>query len=160
MTVQVTENVIIKGNPEEIFELWNDLEIFPSIIKEIKEVQKISDIHSHWVVKGPLGKDIEWTAEITRFDEDRRIGWKTLEGDIKTSGQVTFMDLPNHQTEVTVTMMLVPPAGKVGEVFARVVENPRKLLVEGLKDFKSFAEDMPERIRKYKDNPKGSSFKP
>lgn len=148
MAVQITESVIIKGNASEIFNLWSDLEMLPSIIPDIKEVQQIDELTSRWVVKGPLGKDFSWIAEITRFDEDRRIGWRTIEGDIKTSGQVTFKDLPENETEMTVTMQYVPPAGKVGEAVSKVLENPRDKISSGLRDFKSFAENMPDRIRK------------
>ena len=148
MTVQITESVIIKGSAEEVFSSWSDLEMLPSIIKDLKQVQQIDELTSKWVVKGPLGKDFEWTAQITRFDEDRRIAWKTLEGDIKTSGQVTFTDLPQNETEVTVMMQYVPPAGKVGEVASKILENPRGKITEGLRDFKAYIENMPSRLNK------------
>jgi uncharacterized membrane protein len=150
MAVQITQSVIIKGQPEEVFNLWNDIELFPSIIKDIKEVEKIDELVSRWVVEGPFGKEYEWTAQITRFDEDRRIAWKTVDGDIKTSGQVTFKDLPKSETEVTLSMQYVPPAGKVGDVVSKVMENPQKKISESLRDFKAYVEDMPERIRKNK----------
>ncbi len=146
--VQITESVIVKGPVDEIFNMWSDLEILPSIIDDLKEVTQIDELTSHWVVKGPFGKDYQWIAEITRFDEDRRIAWRTLEGDIKTSGQVTFKDLPDNETEMTVMMQYVPPAGKVGAAVSKVVDNPRNKISEGLHDFKAFAEGMPDRIRK------------
>ena len=148
MTVQITESVIIKGSAEEVFSSWSELDFLPSIIKDIKQISKLDELTSHWVVKGPLGKDYEWTAQITRFDEDRRIAWKTLEGDIKTSGQVTFKDLPDNETEMTVMMQYVPPAGKVGEVASKVLANPREKVTEGLRDFKAYIENMPDRMRK------------
>jgi uncharacterized membrane protein len=146
--VQITESVIIKGPVDEIFNMWSDLEMLPSIIKDIKEVTQLSELTSRWVVKGPLGKDYSWVAEVTRFDEDRRIAWKTIEGDIKTSGQVTFKDFPDQETEMTVMMQYVPPAGKVGAAVSKILENPRDKIASGLRDFKAFAEDMPDRIRK------------
>jgi uncharacterized membrane protein len=146
--VQITESVIIKGAADQIFNVWSDLEMLPSIIKDIKEVRQLSELTSQWTVKGPLGKDFSWLAEITRFDEDRRIAWKTIEGDIKTSGQVTFMDLPEEETEMTVKMQYVPPAGKVGAVVSKVLENPKDKVADGLRDFKAFVEDMPGRIHK------------
>lgn len=148
MAVQITESVIIKGDAANIFSLWSDLEMLSSIIDDIKDVKQLDELRSHWVVKGPLGKDFEWVAEVTRFDEDRRIGWRTLEGDIKTSGQVTFKDLPDHQTEMTVLVQYVPPAGKVGEIASRVLEKPREKITEGLRDFKAFAEGREKTIRK------------
>lgn len=148
MPVQITESVIIKGSAEEVFSSWSTLEMLPSIIKDIQQVDQLDELNSRWVVKGPLGKSFEWIAQITRFDEDRRIAWKTLEGDIKTSGQVTFKDLPDNETEMTVMMQYVPPAGKVGEVVSEVLQNPREKISEGLRDFKAYVENMPDRIRK------------
>lgn len=148
MTVQITESVIIKGTSDEIFGMWSDLEMLPSIIEDIKDVKQLDELRSHWVVKGPLNKSFEWIAEITRFDEDRRIAWKTLEGDIKTSGQVTFKDLPNSETEMTVMMQYVPPAGKLGDVASKVLVNPREKITDSLRDFKAYAENMPDRMRK------------
>lgn len=146
--VQITESVIVKGPVDEIFNMWSDLEMLPSIIDDLKEVTQLDELTSHWVVQGPFGKDFQWVAEITRFDEDRRIAWRTLEGDIKTSGQVTFKDLPDNETEMTVMMQYVPPAGKVGAAVSKVVDNPRNKISDGLRDFKSFAEGMPDRIHK------------
>jgi uncharacterized membrane protein len=146
--VKITESVIVKGPVDEIFGMWSDLEMLPSIIKDLKEVSQLDELTSHWVVQGPFGKDYQWIAEITRFDEDRRIAWRTLEGDIKTSGQVTFKDLPEEETEMTVMMQYVPPAGKVGAAVSKVIDNPRNKIAEGLRDFKAFAEGMPDRIHK------------
>ena len=148
MAVQFTESIIIKGDSGSIFSLWSDLEMLPSIIDDIKDVKQLDELRSHWVVKGPLGKNFEWVAEITRFDEDRRIAWRTLEGDIKTSGQVTFNDLTNNQTEMTVNIQYVPPAGKIGEFASKVLEKPREKITEGLRDFKAFAEGRESTVRK------------
>lgn len=152
MAVQMTESVIIKGSAGELFQMWADLGMLPSIIDDIKEVHVIDEQRSKWTVKGPLGKDFSWVAEITRFEEDHRIAWRTLEGDIKTSGQVTFKDLPqDNNTEMTVMMQYVPPGGKVGEVASKVLEGPRGKLSEGLHDFKKYAEgnyDRPEKFNK------------
>ena len=151
MATQITETIIIKGSADKIFELWTDIELLPSIIKDIKEVSRIDELTSRWVVNGPLGKDLHWTAHITRFDEDKRIAWNTVEGDIKTSGQVTFNQMPDEQTEVTVLLQYVAPAGKIGDVLSKVIDKPRKKVSEALRDFKAYAENMPERIRKNKD---------
>jgi uncharacterized membrane protein len=150
MAVQLTESVIIKGTAAELFDMWSDLEFLPSVIDDIKEVHQIDELRSQWTVKGPLGKDFSWIAEITRFEEDRRIAWRTLEGDIKTSGQVTFKDLPQDaNTEMTVTMQYVPPAGKIGEVASKILEGPRGKLSEGLHDFKKYAESSYPRAGKF-----------
>jgi uncharacterized membrane protein len=148
MTVQITESIIIKGDANEIFDIWRNVELFPSIMQELKDVKQIDAEKSRWVVSGPLGKDFEWIAEITRFEEDRRIAWKTIEGDIKTSGQVTFKDLPQNETELTVMMQYVPPAGKLGDVVSKAIADPRGKSTDSLRDFKRYAENRPDKQNK------------
>ncbi|MEZ4633465.1 MAG: hypothetical protein R2856_00525 [Caldilineaceae bacterium] len=53
---------------------------------------------------------------------------------------MTFNSLPNEQTEVTVTMQYVPPAGLAGEVVAELFGNPEGKLTEDLRNFKKFIE--------------------
>jgi len=96
---------------------------------------------SHWVVAGPLGKQVEWDAETTRLEKNKRIAWNSKEtSDIKTSGQVTFNDLGKGQTEVTVTLQWVVPAAKGGETLMGLVADPAKRLEEDLLSFKHYVE--------------------
>jgi uncharacterized membrane protein len=148
---RVTKSIIVKGGVSDIFDLWSNFENFPHFMKYIKTVHRIGDRVSHWVMEGPLGKEIEWVAEITTFEPNKRIAWSTKdrasegEGDITTSGQVTFRELTNNETEVTVMLHYVPPAGKVGEVVAKIFSNPDSRLQEDLRNFKAYAEGMFER---------------
>jgi uncharacterized membrane protein len=41
MTVQITESIIIKGDAADVFSMWNDLEMLPSIIPAIKQVNQL-----------------------------------------------------------------------------------------------------------------------
>ena len=59
---------------------------------------------------------------------------------IRTSGQVTFNELPNNQTEITVTLQYVAPGGAAGEKVARLLKNPEQMLEEDLRNFKAFVE--------------------
>ena len=80
------------------------------------------------------------TRETTRLEPNKRIAWNSIEGDVKTSGQVTFNDLGKGETEVTVTFQYTPPAGAAGELVARALENPETLIDESVRAFKSYAE--------------------
>jgi uncharacterized membrane protein len=141
MTEQVTRSIIIKGSPNELYNLWADLEQHPNFAEDLKSVTKIDEKLSRWVMKGPLGKEITWTTETTRDEQARRIAWRTLDGDIKTSGQVTFTPLPDDQTQVTVMMQYVPPAGVVGSTLAKVFDDPAGRVEKDLYGFKKYAEN-------------------
>jgi uncharacterized membrane protein len=141
MADQVTKSIIVKADAAEVFNIWANFENFPHFMKYIKSIQKTGDRTSHWVMEGPLGKDLEWDAETTKLETNKRIGWNSRDGgDIKTSGQVTFNQLPQGQTEITVTLQYVPPAGAIGEFIANLFSDPEKRLDEDLANFKSYVE--------------------
>lgn len=147
MQDQITRSIIIKARAEEAFTAWANFENFPHFMKYIKSVNKTGPKSSHWVMEGPLGKDVGWDAEITRFEEGKRIGWSTKDhaGDVTTSGQVTFNSLPNEETEVTVMMQYVPKAGIAGDIVAKLFARPGDRVEEDLSNFKSYIEGNYER---------------
>lgn len=142
MPKQVMKSIIIKGDPANVYALWSDIENFPRFMSNVKKVKKLGANKSEWTVAGPLGTDVTWTAEMTREEKDKRIAWssKDSHGSVTTSGQVTFNQLPDDQTEVTVLLQYGPPGGKVGEIAADLLANPLGQLEEDLRNFKSFAE--------------------
>lgn len=144
MADQITKSIIVDGRVSDVFNLWANFQNFPHFMKYVKSVRPISEKTSRWEVEGPLGKDVEWVAEITKFEPNRRIGWSTKDRNddsgVTTSGQVTFAEVGTNQTEVTVTMQYVAPAGAVGEIVAKVFANPEQRVTEDLENFKKFAE--------------------
>jgi uncharacterized membrane protein len=141
MADQTTKTIIVGAGIDAVYDTWANFENFPHFMKDVKSVTRTGDRTSHWVVAGPLGKQVEWDAETTRLDKNKRIAWNSKEtSDIKTSGQVTFNDLGKGQTEVTVTLQWVVPASKGGETLAGLVTDPAKRLEEDLRSFKQYVE--------------------
>lgn len=138
----VTKTVIVKGRPSEVFPYWADFESFPRFMTYIKQVEKSGDRTSHWVMSGPAGRDVDWSAEVTRMEANKRIAWSTKdnEGAITTSGQATFTALPDEQTQITVTMHYAVPGGKAGEFLTRLFANPEARLETDLRNFKEMVE--------------------
>lgn len=150
MAKQVTKTIIVKADVADVYNIWSDFENFPHFMSHVKSVKKLGERTSEWTVSGPLGTSLTWNAEMTRDEENKRIAWssKDKEGSVTTSGQVTFNSLPENETEVTVLLQYNPPAGKAGEVVARLFANPEEKLKEDLRNFKSFAEGMYDRTAK------------
>jgi uncharacterized membrane protein len=141
MADQTTKTIIVGTEVGKVYDAWANFENFPHFMKDVKSVTKTGDRMSHWVVAGPFGKEVEWDAETTRLDRNKRIAWNSKEtSDIKTSGQVTFNDLGKGQTEVTVTLQWVVPASKGGETLMGIFANPAKRLEEDLLSFKHYVE--------------------
>jgi uncharacterized membrane protein len=112
----------------------------------IKSVTRTGERTTHWEMEGPFSLMLEWDAEITRLDENKRIAWNSIEseGNIKTSGQVTFNALPDGQVEVTVNLKYVPPAGLAGEIATELFGNPEGKLITALRNFKAYVESKAE----------------
>jgi uncharacterized membrane protein len=140
MPDKVTKSIIVKGDIRDVFLLWSNFENFPFFMRHIKAVQKTGDGNSHWVMGSRVGKDLHWDAKMTDYQENRRIAWASVSGDIQTSGQVTFAPLDHGETEVTVQVQYVPPGGRMGVMMAHLFENPDKVIMEDLKQFKKYAE--------------------
>ena len=153
MGERITKSIIVKGDISEIYDLWSEIENFPQFMKNIKSVNKMTEEVSHWVMEGPFGKDLEWDARITHREENVRIAWQTVDGDLRVSGQVTFKELPHAQTEITLTMHYEAPAGKLGEFVGNLFDDPEDRVEEDLLNFKHFAEGMTERIQQKEQKP-------
>jgi uncharacterized membrane protein len=146
MSHKVTKSIIVKRPVSELFQLWANFENFPHFMENIAEVRKTGDRSSHWAMEGPLGTKVEWDAETTLMEENKRIAWNSKDrSPVTTSGQVTFNALPNNETEVTVLMHYEPPAGMAGDLVAKFFGNPDKRVEEDLNNFKRYAEGMVER---------------
>lgn len=146
MANQMTKSIMIKGNAADLYRILMDFESLPSFLKSITSVLKLDEHLTHWVMEGPMGKRIEWDAEITRMDENKRIGWNSRgEGDITTSGQVTFNQITDDQVEVTITLQYVPQGGLTNTI-GGMFSNPEAQLEQELHNFKAYAEGRYERI--------------
>ena len=139
-----SEASVIVGAPvSEVYNVWRQFDNFPRFMNNIKEVSKKDGEGnlSHWKVEGPFGVAVEFDAEMTTDEPNKRIGWNSRSaGTVTTSGQVTFTELGTGQTQIHVIMNWTPPAGKLGETVAKLTSNPQSQLEEDLGRFKEMIE--------------------
>src|SRR5438270_2511684 len=137
MPDKFTQSIVVQSSVDDVYRLWANFELFPKFMQDIKSVTRLDDRTSHWVMKGPLGTDIEWDAETTRMDPNERVAWNSKDNSaVTTSGQVTFRSLGVNETEVTVTLQYDPPAGAAGQALASLLANPEKRVRDDLENFK------------------------
>jgi len=143
MPEQVTRSIIVGASAADVFELWSRLETFPTFMKHVRSVVRVREDTTHWVVEGPLGKEVEWDAQLTKFEPPVRIAWTTYPDDeVRTSGQVTFTELSPAETQLTVMMQYVPTGGAAR--IANLFTNAGEMVEEELRRFKAFAEGRPQ----------------
>ena len=95
---------------------------------------------SHWKVSGPLGKSVEWDAEIVEDIPNQRIAWKSVgDADVDNAGAVRFDDR-GATTNIEVSLEYNPPGGKAGELVAELVKDPDKQVRRAIDGFRRVVE--------------------
>jgi uncharacterized membrane protein len=140
--VKIEKTIKINRPPEELYRFWRNLENLPQIMQHLKKVEPIDAQRSHWVAKGPFGKEVEWDAEIINERADDVIAWRSLPGgNIDTAGSVHFNRTADGGTDLTLSMKYNPPAGKIGAKLADWLgDGLEKKLDEDLNQFKTTME--------------------
>jgi uncharacterized membrane protein len=120
--IHVAKAITIGRPAEELYRFWRDFENLPRFMHYLEEVRTIADKRSHWRAKAPLGRSVEWDAEIIEDQPNRLIAWRSLPGaDVANSGSVRFVPAPgNRGTIVRVALDYQPPGGVVGATFAKL----------------------------------------
>jgi uncharacterized membrane protein len=141
MAQRVHETIEVQAPLEDVFRYWSNFENFSQFMHNVEEVRMTGQDTSHWRVKGPLGKSVEFDARTTEMDPNRGIGWNTTGGEVMTSGEARFEEVAPGRTRVDVTMNYSdPPGGVVGETVANILSNPERNLQEDLQNFASIVE--------------------
>ena len=136
---KVQRSIEVDAPVHRAFRLWSDVENFPGFMENVCSVQRTGERTTHWKVEGPLGRFVEWDAETTAQEENRRIAWRAT-GEVGTSGEVVFHPMGSARTRVDVELEYHTPGGVVGDALARVFERPGHRVEEDLKRFKDLAE--------------------
>src|SRR4051794_38222284 len=64
----------------ELFAYWRDFANLPTFMDNVVSISPIDDRRSHWVVKAPGGKTVEWDSVITEESENSFIAWASEPG--------------------------------------------------------------------------------
>ena len=142
--INITERFIVNKPREEVYAFWRNLENLPRFMKHLASVEEQTEKRSHWKANlpGELVK-LTWNAEITREEENRYIGWHSVEGSmVDNAGKVEFNDALNGSgTELTVEISYFPPAGSLGQGIAKLLNNVfEDMIRKDVTNFKHYVE--------------------
>ncbi|MFC0304962.1 SRPBCC family protein [Rhizorhabdus histidinilytica] len=134
--------VTINRPRAEVYAYWRDFATLPTFMDNVERVDRIDEKRSHWVVKAPAGRTVEWDSVITEEREGETIAWASTEGaDVPNSGRIDFRDAPGGRgTQVTATIVYDPPAGAVGKLIAKIFQ--REPAIQARRDLRRFKQLM------------------
>lgn len=142
--ISISERFIVDRPREEVYRFWRNLSNLPRFMKHLHSVIEIDEKHSEWSANIPNDLlKISWNAEITREEENRHIGWQSVEGSmIDNAGKVEFSDAMNGLgTELNIEINYFPPAGNIGRGVAKLLNGVFERMVrEDITNFKHYVE--------------------
>jgi uncharacterized membrane protein len=125
----VGRTVTINRPRAELYAFWRDFRNLALFMENVESVTPGDDRRSHWVVKAPAGKTVEWDSVLTEEVENEVLAWESAEdADIKNAGRIEFKDgPPGRGTEVTATIVYEPPGGDLGKLIAKLFQKEPKI---------------------------------
>ena len=100
---KIEDSIEVQVPVRQAYNQWTQFEEFPEFMEGIQSVQQLDDTHVHWVAE-IRGESREWTTEITEQQPDKKVAWRTIKGEIKNDGVVSFEPVGDNQTRVSVQM--------------------------------------------------------
>ena len=125
----VGRTVTINRPRADLYAFWRDFRNLALFMENVESVTPADDRRSHWVVKAPGGKTVEWDSVLTEEVENERLAWESVEGaDINNAGRIEFKDAPpGRGTQVTATIVYEPPGGDLGKLVAKLFQKEPKI---------------------------------
>lgn len=137
----VARTVTINRPVADLFAYWRDFGNLATFMENVVSVETLDATRSHWTVRAPAGKTVEWTARVTDEAQDRFIAWTSEDdADVANSGRVDFKDAGPRGTVVTATIAYDPPGGIVGKVIAKLFQ--REPAIQARRDLRRFKQLM------------------
>ena len=139
--IHVQKSITVNAEIDKVFDVWLHPENFPTFMRNVHRVEKLSDHRYRWLLRGPLGTEIEWTTETTANFDNHTIFWQNLPGSlIEHIGRV-HLTKHDDKTRVQVDMAYHPPAGALGGMIAQLFHvDPKTDLDEDMIRLKSMIE--------------------
>lgn len=116
--ITLERSVVIKRPREEVFAFWRDIQNLGGVMKHVERIESEDGLRSHWVVRTPWGRRLEWNAVVINEHPGEMIAWESLPGaKVQNAGAVWFEPEPHgNGTVVTVKLEYNPPWGLLGRL--------------------------------------------
>ena len=143
--IHVNASFLINKPAEQLYAFWRDFQNLPQFMSHLESVSVTDDRRSHWVAKAPAiyGGRVEWDAEITADEPNKKIAWRSLSNaDVDHRGAIEFSQaLGDRGTKVRVELDYLPPGGRLGHWIAKLFgEEPMQQIHDDLRRFKRLME--------------------
>jgi uncharacterized membrane protein len=140
--IRTQKTINIHAPVEQVFGFWTDHQNFPRFMSNVREARPTGNGRSHWIVAGPAGVPVEWTAEVTELVPNKLLAWKSVSGSaIRHSGVIHFEPIHEGGTRVHIELCYHPLGGAIGHTLAKIFgSDPKSEMDADLVRMKTFIE--------------------
>ena len=100
---KVQDSIEVQVPVQQAYDQWTQFEDFPKFMDGIQSVLQLDETHVQWVAEIG-GATRQWTTEVTEQKPDEKIAWKTIDGEVKNDGVVTFEQVGDGLTRINLEM--------------------------------------------------------
>jgi uncharacterized membrane protein len=118
--VDIEKTITINAPIARVFDFWNRLENFPHFTKNILDVKPAAaEGQYHWRIAGPGRVPVEFDVTVTRFEPNRLLAWRTVDGSaVAHAGVIHFEPDEGGGTRVHIQFSYNLPGGPMGQAIA------------------------------------------
>ena len=138
----VGRTITVNRPREEVYRFWRDFRNLALFMENVESVRPDDGQTSHWTVKAPAGRTVEWDSVLTEEIPNELLAWESAPGaDIRNTGRILFRDAPGGRgTQLTAEIVYDPPGGDLGKLIAKLFQREPK--VQARRDLRRFKQLM------------------
>jgi uncharacterized membrane protein len=138
----VGRTVTIGKPAQELYAFWRRFERFPEFMDNVREIKRIDETRSEWVIEAPAGATVTVKTRIVEDIAGKTIAWVSEpDSQIEHEGRVEFAEAPpGRGTYVRLLLRYTPPAGEIGRLLAKALQ--REPNVQARRDLRRFKQLM------------------
>jgi uncharacterized membrane protein len=138
----VGRTVTIGKPASELYAFWRRFERFPEFMDNVREIRRIDEQRSEWIIEAPAGATVTIRTRIVEDVPGRTIAWVSEpDSQIAHEGRVEFATAPGGRgTYVRLLLRYTPPAGELGRMIAKLFQ--REPQVQARRDLRRFKQLM------------------
>jgi uncharacterized membrane protein len=88
-------SITIGKPPGEVYRFFRDFKNLPKFMKDLADIEILSDTLSRWTVQLKSGKSVHWDAEILKDLPEEIVSWQSVgDSEVRTQGSIWFSEAP------------------------------------------------------------------
>jgi uncharacterized membrane protein len=117
-TIDIQKSLHVDAPPGRVFAFASAYENLPRVLADVRDVRTLGGDRSRWVVRGPGGVSLTWTAVVTERVPNRLLAWRSEPGAVLEHAGVLRFREEGRGTRVDVRVCYSPPGAHAGRPLA------------------------------------------